>query len=361
MCLHPQDSVKYDENARVVYCTLCGTILPECARAQCNHPPPLRVSEDGHTTFCNLCGQIVFVSGNVCRHHPVFEVYDEHTGDVICTHCGLVKEARVERGEDVVGGKEQSQDQTAPAPLDCSWQETIVLNDLISEAYHKLGLEISCLNECTLNLYLTLLQENGAPPGEILFDKHRPKLALAMLETMSRSNIAYSPQNIANLWNLPVSALQEAQKVSNIPSTYCNASYFITKVEAEFELDFKVGKLLRECVAYAEKEHAGKNPETIVVVCCLFVKKQVELLGGKELMHRVMKNVSIEKLKELFQLRDRAIVNARQKMNLQLFIKKRKFVPVDSIPSLEERTDPLTCREFIINKVQNSIEMLNEM
>ncbi len=222
----------------------------------------------------------------MCSHPPNAHVHDQHTGDLICSLCAKV-----------IGiGEMASEFQIKPSKkisaYDTAWADTILLKEMLTDIFSMFNISMPCLTEVAQDIYLKLLQKGGAPPTEILFDKHRKKLAFAVWEALNRNEHPYKPREVAEVCGVVPASLLDVEKKNLFAPTYCSTpTLALSRIKYNCDIPYKISLLLRTIVDVFEEYFYGTTSEVKVAGAALLM---AEKLQEEKDIH--LKDITVEKI-----------------------------------------------------------------
>lgn len=200
------------------------------------------------------------------------------------------------------------------------WGESILLREVLADICARLYINNDWIVEPTLTLYLNILQKTGSPPSEILHDKHRPKIAFALWETLKRQDVAFSPQMVAEACEVLPSQMLATEKIASMASTYCRAASYVRRLEAALELPFRLIKLIESVVDSVESLYYGRKPETIASAATLLTMQELrKYLPG---VIPWSETLNVENLTRILDTCPRAVKNLQTDMEKSAIVGK---------------------------------------
>ena len=214
-----------------------------------------------------------------CEDHIDF-ILDMHSGDKVCTDCGLVIEDGLSPEENLCYFSNGDLKKSAE---DHGFE--LLLRDKILMTCAYLGLDGNALLiETTLNLFMDLFKlrkkdncstQSKALSGSVsglhrqLLEKeqNREYLAYSLWESLNRQGIAIMAYKVAGVCDVLPNSILRVEKKFKLMSTYCSLTEFVETSCNRIGFGFSLTKPVTQLADRIKCSYYGKNKDVVFHAC----------------------------------------------------------------------------------------------
>ena len=216
----------------------------------------------------------------MCDHSACID--DQHSGDVVCTSCGVVVTDHI--SFPTLSASNYSMN-TRNDEKRLTYVENIVLREKIMNVCSQLHLdENSIFVDCVVNIYQNIFykefenNEEKSKKKKNLANSSEQDclLAFAVWEALNRQGTPWSPHAIAQVFGIDSNQLLKAEKKYNFGSTYCGLVAIIETECQHLLIPFHIVDLIKQLAAEIEPLCYGRKPEIVIVSCILSILLKVQ-------------------------------------------------------------------------------------
>lgn len=274
----------------------------------------------------------------MCEHKRTID--DHHTGDIVCTDCGLVFHERIQMGNSSRSMMCLSRPVSASPSVSTvasEWESALlgdhrVVRNEMMETCHRLHIESTSIVESAVELMRYLAIKNGRWMNP---STRRRVFAFALWETLNRANCPRTPQAIAHACGISPSSMLRVETElgagrlinkmwrrdplhSHFPShlsdtTYCPPHEFVDMLSGMLDLPFAVAFLTMKLLKKFEDEYFGVNPDLLLAGAFSHVLHAFRVYTAKGVCAASIHDVNDAKLCEFFVLTEGALDRMRRR------------------------------------------------
>ena len=237
-------------------------------------------------------------------------VIDQHSGDIVCSSCGVVMNERIawdevspqinsrktdgekQRVEKTINDEEEKK--TSSSHAESSIFE-IVLRDRILDITSCLNLsDNSLLISSAYDIYVEVIKLHpksmksaSASSSTLIRNLNNPLyksiLAFSIWEALNRQNISIKPHKIATQCDVLPGSMLKVEKIFNRSSTYCCYTTYVLNTCDRLGLNYKVTKPTTQLMEMLKTQYYGKDRTALLCACLLRVYDYKKLVNCNDL------------------------------------------------------------------------------
>jgi len=184
-----------------------------------------------------------------CKDLPNGIYFDSHTGDEVCTMCGLVLMERLPLQRSYIGSSSSSSTKrNAFGCADQQWAKEVCVREFLADRLTVLNLPLSPTIDVTLHLFEKIIDKNESNKNKVLDYMnihHRPKLASALVEALKRAGTPRLVSDIAMLLETNPSSTMNIDIISDPIKPSDQAITLCDFMHLPYDLSMRIKKIVQ--------------------------------------------------------------------------------------------------------------------